>query len=76
MLYYADLADINIQDRPDIDILIFGDSFCRMGRNGLPNFLAKENKKTIINVNLDYGKLGIRNPLNGIYRFCTTTKCC
>ena len=69
MLYYADLADINIQDRPDIDILIFGDSFCRMGRNGLPNFLAKENKKTIINVNLDYGKLGIRNPLNGIYRF-------
>ncbi len=69
MLHYADLSDINIKDNPNIDILIFGDSFCRMGKNGLPNFLAKGNNKTIINANLDYGKLGIRNPLEGIYRF-------
>ncbi len=67
MLHYADLADINIKDKPNIDILIFGDSFCRLGKNGLPNYLAKESGKTIINTHLDYGKLGVRHPLEAIY---------
>ena len=66
-LHYADLADINLKEKPDIDILIFGDSFCKMGRNGLPNYLAKESGKNIINTHFDYGKLGAQHPLEAIY---------
>ena len=63
-IYYSDLADINLKDRPDIDILIFGDSFCRLGKNGLPNFLAKESKKTVVNTNFYM----IQHPLDGVYQ--------
>jgi len=51
VIHYSYLSEIN-QSNSNIDILVVGDSFSRLGYAGFVNYLSKQSNKTIVNANL------------------------